>query len=142
MLSPMINNIVIIGVDMRLHELTETFEKSYTGNPDILMKKIVDDIGVGGRNDCHGTCARAISNGVVNDDDIVVIMGPVDKDLGFHSIIISPEREIKVDAFGNKIVNVDKETMTIEYKLGDPSMSIMNPKRMATVAALKKHASA
>jgi len=124
---------------MKISEISES-AIAHTVNPSVLMKKIVNDIGVGERIDCHGTCARAISQGAVADNDIVMIMGPVDSDLGFHSIIISPDREIKVDTFGHKRKSVDIETMTIEYSIGDPSMSTMSPKRMATVASLKKSA--
>lgn len=123
---------------MRLHELTEA---AITVSPRKIMQNIIKDISVGERVDCHGTCARAIASGQVSDDDIVVVVGPKESEYGFHSIIMTPQRDILIDSFAGKLKEYDKESMTINYANGDESMSIMTPKLMATVAQVKKAAS-
>lgn len=127
---------------MRLYEfaMCEDGHGFNTLDPKLLMRKIIDNIKTQGRNDCHGTCAKAIGNGNVNDDDIVIILGPVGDNMGTHSIIVSPEKDIKVDLWHNKLQSYDKDGIIVKYKkLGD-TLGTLNPKLMSTVASLKKSA--
>lgn len=119
---------------MRLTEF-----KTYTTDPQTLLNKIKDDIVKAERVDCHGQCATAIRQGDADDNDIVVILGPkgAKGNIGFHSVIINGQGDIKVDSFSDKLVKYDKEQGIFYYDTGSKEPMAMISKKYALVRRLK-----
>jgi len=117
---------------MRLNEFNTT-------DPDTLMQKIVKDVVTGERTDCHGQCASAIRDGKLEDSDIVMIIGPkgTGGELGTHSVVIDKEGNLKVDSYGDRLKEYDKEN-GIFYYSGMKGMSTMTYKTYKTVGEIKK----
>ena len=110
-----------------------------TTDPQTLLKKVADDIETAERKDCHGQCAAAIRNADVNDDDIVVIVGPkgAKGKVGYHSLIIDRQGNIKVDSFSHRMVDYDKEEGIFYYASSTGKPMPMTYKTYAKVGDLK-----
>ncbi len=109
-----------------------------TTDPQGLLQKVANDIKTAERRDCHGTCAAAIRTGQVEDEDVVVIVGPKGNGgkHGFHSVIIDSTGNIKVDSYSEHMTNYDKENGIFYYDIGGKEVP-MSYKSFAKVGKLK-----
>jgi hypothetical protein len=122
---------------MRLDEITEL-----TTDPAMAFTKIKDAITSKGysRSDCHGTCAKAIRDGLVDDSDIVVVLGPKASrsPMGVHSVIITKDGTLKVDKFVDDLADYDRETGVFTYKSGPQDFRVQVPVAYRKVGTIKQ----
>lgn len=114
---------------MRLDEFRNT-------DPQGLLNIIRNDIVDAERIDCHGTVAKAIRDGVLGDNDYVVVVGPKGGKHGFHSIGLSQSGDIKVDTFSKYMTEYNPNGGTITYHK-DKKDIIMTQMAHSRVADLK-----